>query len=509
MTASKQYSITKKQLFWLVAACILYVIVLLIPFSGLSPEGHKALAVLAWIIVVLISKCLPAMLANILFAILIILSGVLNQGSFLSAFGTSPFILVLSLSVVALGMSRTNLGARIAYTLIRLVGKTPALLVLAIMLTGTLLSTLIVNLPALLAVCPIILSVLKELGEQPGQSRLGKAMFLGLAWAGGIGGLVLVSSNGINPATIGAFTAATEGAMTITYAQWAIIGIPMAVIMLIVRARKEKLKPMSLDDLAKAGRGDLTQEQARQEALRYLDEANAPWQWEPLADQEGYGCSYPKSAKELRQSREALKKAIATGCADEDVAEDINMLILLHNRASGLTFNGWFPFVLVAFIAIIAMPIIKGDFWHMVLSWQYLGYWAGLAAYIVAAMAFRAVALRGKPVEELDTMKDKVANMTGATVAGAVAVGGAAVGLLGFLGKQLEWALDHSITHYRVFRNGVHVGNTSEMNPTGLIYFAIVIVALLVLLYIAWSIVMLILQFAAIYKFTRNYLIRR
>lgn len=285
--------------------------------------------------------------------------------------------------------------------------------------------------------------------------------------------------------------------------------IIVAVIMLIVRARKEKLKPMTLDELAKAGRGELTQEQARQEALRYLDEANAPWQWEPLADQEGYGCSYPKSAKELRQSREALKKAIATGCADEDVAEDINMLILLHNRASGLTFNGWFPFVLVAFIAIIAMPIIKGDFWHMVLSWQYLGYWAGLAAYIIAAMAFRAVALRGKPVEELDTMKDKVANMTGATVAGAVAVGGAAVGLLGFLGKQLEWALDHSITHYRVFRNGVHVGNTSEMNPTGLIYFAIVIVALLVLLYIAWSIVMLILQFAAIYKFTRNYLIRR
>ena len=271
----------------------------------------------------------------------------------------------------------------------------------------------------------------------------------------------------------------------------------------------EPFLPIDLDELAKAGRGELTRDQARQEALRYLDEANDPWQWEPLADQEGYGCSYPKSAKELRQSREALKKAIATGCADEDVAEDINMLILLHNRASGLIFNGWFPFVLVAFIAIIAMPIIKGDFWHMVLSWQYLGYWAGLAAYIIASMAFRSVALRGKPVEELDTMKDKVANMTGATVAGAVAVGGAAVGLLGFLSKQLEWALDHSITHYRVFRNGVHVGNTSEMNPTGLVYFAIVIVALLVLLYIAWSIVMLILQFAAIYKFMRNYLIRR
>ena len=229
----KEVTMTKKQALYLVLACVIYLVIRLIPIPGLSPEGQKALAVLGWIIVVLITKCLPTMLANLIFAILIIVTGVLNQGEFLSAFGTSPFILVLSLSVVAIGMSKTNLGARIAYTLIRFVGRTPALLVLAIMLTGTILSTLIVNLPALLAVCPIILSVLKELKEVPGQSRLGKALFLGLAWAGGIGGLVLISSNGINAATVGALAGATEGAVTISYAQWAMIGIPMAIVMLI------------------------------------------------------------------------------------------------------------------------------------------------------------------------------------------------------------------------------------------------------------------------------------
>lgn len=230
---SKEVSMSKKQLLYLILACVVYLAIRLLPIPGLSIEGQKALAVLGWIIVVPITKCLPTMLANLIFAILIILTGVLNQGAFLTAFGTSPFILVLSLSVVALGMSKNNLGARIAYTLIRVVGKTPSLLVLAIMLTGTLLSTLIVNLPALLAVCPIILSVLKELNEAPGDSKIGKALFLGLALSGGIGGLVLISSNGINPATVGALAAATDGASTISYAQWAIIGILMAVVMLI------------------------------------------------------------------------------------------------------------------------------------------------------------------------------------------------------------------------------------------------------------------------------------
>lgn len=233
MSDIKQVTMTKKQLLWLVVACAAYLVIRLIPIPGLAPEGQKALAVLGWIIVVLISKCLPTMLANLIFAVLIIVTGVLPQGAFLAAFGTSPFILVLGLSVVALGMSKTNLGARIAYTLIRYVGKTPSLLVLAIMITGTLLSMLIVNLPALLAVCPIILAVLKELNEAPGESRLGKAMFLGLAWSGGIGGLVLISSNGTNAAGVGALAAATEGAVNITYAQWAMLGIPVAILMLI------------------------------------------------------------------------------------------------------------------------------------------------------------------------------------------------------------------------------------------------------------------------------------
>ena len=226
-------SISKKQVVWLVIACLAYVAVLLLPLGDLSVTGQRALAALAWIIIVLISNCLPTMLANCVFAAIIILSGVLPQGAFLTAFGTSPFMLVLGLGVVAMGMSKTNLGARVSYTLMKTIGRTPPLLLLAIMLTEGILSALIANLPALLAVCPIIISVLKALNQEPGKSDLSRAMFIGMIWAGGAGGLCFISSAATNAAGVGAISAASEGAVTVSFAQFAVMGVPTGIVLLI------------------------------------------------------------------------------------------------------------------------------------------------------------------------------------------------------------------------------------------------------------------------------------
>lgn len=225
--------VTKKQLLWFVIAWVLYAVILLIPIADLEPAGHRALAALAWIVVILISNCIPVLLSTMIFAVMIILSGVLSQGALLTAFGTSPFWLCLALGVVALGMTRTNLGARIAYLIFRSLGKTPSLMVLAIMLTAFITSALIANLPALLAVCPIALSVLKELKEVPGESNLGKAMYIGLIWAGGAGGLCLPISAAVNAAAIGAIEQASEGAVTVSFVQFATVGIPVGLAMLI------------------------------------------------------------------------------------------------------------------------------------------------------------------------------------------------------------------------------------------------------------------------------------
>ena len=79
----KQYSrpspLTKKQIIWLLVSIAVYIVLRVIPIAGLSVEGQKALAILGWVIVALISNCLPSALISMIFAALIILTGVLTQ----------------------------------------------------------------------------------------------------------------------------------------------------------------------------------------------------------------------------------------------------------------------------------------------------------------------------------------------------------------------------------------------------------------------------------------------
>lgn len=230
---TKPAPLTTKQIIWFLVSTVVYVILRVIPIAGLSPEGQKALAVLGWVIVALISECLPSMLITLIFGSAIIVSGVLTPGQFLTAFGTSPFILIVGLGAVGMGMTRTNLGARMSYLMMKYIGKTPRLMVLAIMIVGFVIVALIVNLPALLAMCPVIISILKELDEDPETSNLGKAMFLGLIWAGAGGGLALISSSATTVAAAAAIDTVSEGVAAISYGQWAVFGIPIGLAMLI------------------------------------------------------------------------------------------------------------------------------------------------------------------------------------------------------------------------------------------------------------------------------------
>ena len=212
--ADRPLPLTKKQIVWLLVSIAVYFVLLLIPISGLSPEGQKALAILGWVIVALISNCLPSALISMIFAALIILTGVLNQNQFLQAFGTSPFFVVVGLGAVGMGMTRTKIGPRMSYALMKVMGRTPQLLLLAIMLVGFVIVALIVNIPALLAVCPVILSVLK-------------------VWSGAGGGLAFISSSATAAAAAEAIDQVSAGAAAVSYGQWAMFGVPIGLIMIL------------------------------------------------------------------------------------------------------------------------------------------------------------------------------------------------------------------------------------------------------------------------------------
>ena len=188
-------------------------------------QVKKPLAALAWIIIVLISNCLPSMLAACAFAAILILSGAIGQGPFPGRIRQLSFCWCLCLGVVAIGMAKTKLGARIAYTLMSSIGRTPS--AAAVHYDHRLYHLRPDRQSARAAgrlphhhFCPPCN------GRKPGESKIGSAMFIGLIWAGGTGGIAFISSAATN---VGRrrHRLRIRGAVTVDFTQFSIIGIPV------------------------------------------------------------------------------------------------------------------------------------------------------------------------------------------------------------------------------------------------------------------------------------------
>ena len=274
------------------------------------------------------------------------------------------------------------------------------------------------------------------------------------------------------------------------------------------KLRKRRFKPVTADYVRQLCGRPLNEKDAREEALALLEEARKPWNFG--VNEEGETtCCYPKSGKEPKKSRETLERAMHTGCTDSEVLYQYNAMAALHNTALRMVYNGMFLFVLVVFAVLFIEPILTGEFWRTVFSWKYMGYWVAFVGYIVASLCPAYVAYRGKEVEQPKVAMDRMANLAGDAAALAMTGGGLLLkGFNGFI-SFFNSCLKHSVTHFKVFRNGHYIGRTTEFNPVGLMTFVLVICAIIAVLVILWVFVMMLLTFAAIYKFVRNYVIKR
>ena len=232
--ASSRYSgfeFTKKRALQLLAAIVVGLIFYSLPIAELSHEAKIAFGILAGSTVMFMTQCLPQGVITLTIAIMTLATGILNMGEFQTNFGKSPFMMVMALMVVSAGMKHTQLAQRITYFFIAKLGSSRSMLVLAILFSTSLISVFISDLATLVLIYPIVLKVLEELGEKPGKSRLGKALLLACGWGTYIGGLALMSGNGINVTGVTMLETASEGAVTVSYNQWAMIGIPFALVM--------------------------------------------------------------------------------------------------------------------------------------------------------------------------------------------------------------------------------------------------------------------------------------
>src|SRR5699024_2582821 len=101
-----------------------------------------------------------------------------------------------------------------------------------VMLGTGVISMFLADIPTALIFFGITMPILHENGLEPGKSNFGKAMMLGIPTAAAFGGIGTPAGSGMNAVTMSLFKNLTG--IDISFAQWSLVGAPIAIVSIIV-----------------------------------------------------------------------------------------------------------------------------------------------------------------------------------------------------------------------------------------------------------------------------------
>ena len=221
---------------------LLFTVLLLSPApEGMSLAAWRVAAVAVLMAVWWISEALPIAATALLPIALFPLLGVMRTAQVTVSYADHLIYLFLGGFLIAMAMQRWELHRRIALHTIRLVGVSPARIVLGFMLATALLSMWISNTATAMMMLPIALAVIGQIErlkpEQAGEDTsraegLGTSLMLGIAYAASIGGVATLI--GTPPNAILAGVVERLYGYRISFAAWMGFGLPLSLLMLAI-----------------------------------------------------------------------------------------------------------------------------------------------------------------------------------------------------------------------------------------------------------------------------------
>lgn len=220
-----------KKYLWLLIAVIAYIAVASIHFPGdLTPEGQKALALMVAAVIIWSTEVVPVGFASIALPMLTGVLGICGLGATLQNFVNSTVIFMISSQLIARAFVETGVGKRVALKISFIFGDKPDKVLLAFMLATGVISMFLVDIPCAIIFAGIAYDLLEKNGCKPGESKYGMAMMIGIPVAAAIGGFATPVGSGLNQLAISQLNVASG--IQLNFAQWAMIGVPMAIILL-------------------------------------------------------------------------------------------------------------------------------------------------------------------------------------------------------------------------------------------------------------------------------------
>jgi solute carrier family 13 (sodium-dependent dicarboxylate transporter), member 2/3/5 len=239
---------------------------LLIPApADLDPAAWRVAALTLLMGIWWVTEALPIPATALLPAALLPLLGVSSPKEAAAPYANPLIMLFLGGFLIAMAIQRWGLHRRMALFILRIAGHRDDLLVGGFMLATAILSMWVSNTATAAMMLPIGLSViaLVEKSGEESDRRLPLALLLGIAFAANIGGMGTLIGSPPN-----AFLAGFMGErydVQIGFAQWMLLGVPIAIVMLTLAwlvltrwAFPLPRKPIDgLDDLIERERGKI------------------------------------------------------------------------------------------------------------------------------------------------------------------------------------------------------------------------------------------------------------
>lgn len=201
------------------------------PSVQMSQAAWMVTGLMAWMVLWWITEIVPIPVTSLLPMIFIPLLGIDKLDAATSPYAHPLIFLFFGGFFLSIAMEKTNLHRRIALKALSLVGTSPGLQIAALMGVTAFLSMWMSNTATSVMMLPIGLSII-AMANASTQDQFGKAVLLGIAYSASIGGVATLIGTPPN-ALLAAYMSKSYG-IQISFADWMIVGVPLAITMLLV-----------------------------------------------------------------------------------------------------------------------------------------------------------------------------------------------------------------------------------------------------------------------------------
>lgn len=196
--------------------------------AGLDQAGWDGFLVLFVAVMLWLTEAVPMAVTSIFVLFFGAWVGFEKEGTILANFAsTGPFFLLAAM-IIGQIFSKCGLGKRISLYVLPAFGNKAKAVLLAVMLGTCIVSMFLADIPTALVFFGLCMPILEQNGCEPGKSKFGKAIMLGIPVGAAIGGIGTPAGSGMNAVTMSMLKSICG--VEISFTQWSIVGVPVAIL---------------------------------------------------------------------------------------------------------------------------------------------------------------------------------------------------------------------------------------------------------------------------------------